>query len=152
VLIEEAIPLTLQTKLEKARFNSFELISRLESRSIETKNSKDHYRKLMYNITGVNKCLITMSPTLPLNFLDKEFGLIEREIVPLTKQTPYTLLMMRVVEIGLPFLLCLFSLFFVLQYSLTEKRSHEIKDLLKQRNLERPKETTYSKNSAKFLE
>jgi hypothetical protein len=152
VLIEEAIPLTLQTKLEKARFNSFELISRLESRSIETKNSKDHYRKLMYNITGVNNCLVTMSPTLPLNFLDKEFGLIEREIVPLTKQTPYTLLMMRVVEIGLPFLLCLFSLFFVLQYSLTEKRSHEIKDLLKQRNLERPKETTYSKNSAKFLE
>ena len=138
-LVKEAIPLTLQTKLEKARLNSFELISRLESRTLETKNSKDHYRKLMYNITSVNQCLLTMSPTLPLNFLDKEFGLIKREIVPLTKQTPYTLLMMRVVEIGLPLLLCLFSLFFVLQYSLTEKRSHEIKDLLKQKIPEQPK-------------
>jgi GPH family glycoside/pentoside/hexuronide:cation symporter len=139
-LVKEAIPLTLQTKLEKARLNSFELISRLESRSLETKNSKDHYRKLMNNITSVNNCLLTMSPTLPLKFLDKEFGLIEREIVPLTKQTPYTLLMMRVVEIGLPLLLCLFSLFFVLQYSLTEKRSQEIKDLLKKKNPEQPKE------------
>ena len=42
--------------------------------------------------------------------------------------------MMRVVEIGLPLLLSIFSIFFVLRYSLTEKRSHEIKDLLKQRN------------------
>jgi Na+/melibiose symporter-like transporter len=71
-----------------------------------------------------------------LDFLDKELGNIEYEIKPLTKQTPYTLLMMRVVEIGLPLLLSIFSIFFVLRYSLTEKRSHEIKDLLKQRNME----------------
>jgi Na+/melibiose symporter-like transporter len=49
-------------------------------------------------------------------------------------------LMMRVVEIGLPVLLSLVSLFFLFQYSLTEKRSHEIKDLLKQRNEARSKE------------
>jgi Na+/melibiose symporter-like transporter len=48
--------------------------------------------------------------------------------------------MMRVVEIGLPLLLSIFSILFILQYSLTEKRSHEIKDLLKQRNFERNKE------------
>jgi Na+/melibiose symporter-like transporter len=81
-----------------------------------------------------------MNTTLSLNFLDKQFGIIEREIVPLTKQTPYTLLMMRVVEIGLPLLLSIFSIFFVLRYTLTEKRSHEIKELLRQRNLERSKE------------
>jgi Na+/melibiose symporter-like transporter len=42
--------------------------------------------------------------------------------------------MMRIVEIGLPILLSLLSIFFALRYSLTEKRSHEIKDLLKKRN------------------
>ena len=60
--------------------------------------------------------------------------------MPLTQQTPYTLLMMRVVEIGLPLLLSIFSIFFVLRYSLTEKRSHEIKEILKQRNAERSQE------------
>jgi hypothetical protein len=34
-------------------------------------------------------------------------------------------------------LLSIFSIFFLLRYSLTEKRSHEIKDLLKKRNEER---------------
>ena len=50
--------------------------------------------------------------------------------------------MMRVVEIGLPVLLSIFSIFFLLRYSLTEKRSHEIKDLLKQRNEARSREAT----------
>ncbi len=72
--------------------------------------------------------------------MDKELGTIENEIKSLTKQTPYTLLMMRVVEIGLPILLCIFSIFFIIRYSLTEKRSHEIKDLLAKRNKERQKE------------
>jgi Na+/melibiose symporter-like transporter len=74
-----------------------------------------------------------MSP----DFLDKELGSIENSIMPLTQQTPYTLLMMRVVEIGLPLLLSIFSIFFLLRYTLTEKRSHEIKDLLRERNVTR---------------
>jgi Na+/melibiose symporter-like transporter len=44
--------------------------------------------------------------------------------------------MMRAVEIGLPILACLFSLFFVLRYALTEKRSREIKQLLERRHAE----------------
>jgi GPH family glycoside/pentoside/hexuronide:cation symporter len=139
-IVTEAIPLTLQAKLEQARMNSFELMSRLEARSLETKNSKEHYKRLLWNITMVNDCLANMNTTSSLNFLDKQLGIIEREIVPLTKQTPYTLLMMRVVEIGLPLLLSIFSFFFLLRYTLTEKRSHEIKELLRQRNLEKSKE------------
>ena len=81
-----------------------------------------------------------MNMASSMEILDKELSAIKNNIVPLTKQTPYTLLMMRVVEIGLPLFLSLFSIFFVLRYSLTEKRSHEIKDLLKQRNQERSKE------------
>ena len=69
--------------------------------------------------------------------LDEGLGELEEEIMQLTRQAPYTLLMMRMVEIGLPILLSVFSFFFVFRYTLTEKRSLEIKELLKQRNLAR---------------
>jgi GPH family glycoside/pentoside/hexuronide:cation symporter len=136
-IIGDAMPLTLQVRLLKARVNSFELISHLEARSLETKNSKEHYQTLMREITGINNRLADMNKEQSLSVLDKELGTIENEIMPLTKQTPYTLLMMRIVEIGLPVLLCLFSFIFVIRYTLTEKRSHEIKELLRLRNTER---------------
>jgi len=136
-IVEKAIPLTLHTKLEKARKNSFELMAHLEGKSLKTKNSAAHYKQIMQNVTGVNDRLASMNPALPMDMLDKELGTIETEIVPLTKQTPYTLLMMRVVEIGLPLLLSLISIFFIVRFSLTEKRCHEIKELLRQRNTER---------------
>jgi hypothetical protein len=144
-IVEEAIPLTLQTRLEKARINSFELMSHLEDRSLKSKSlkyekSKNHYNEIIKGITEVNNRFANMTTTLSSDLMDKELNAIENEIVPLTKQTPYTLLMMRVVEIGLPLLLSIFSIFFVLRYSLTEKRSHEIKELLGQRNAERPKD------------
>ncbi|OFX83595.1 MAG: hypothetical protein A2W99_15300 [Bacteroidetes bacterium GWF2_33_16] len=136
---KEAVAPTLQTKLEKAKMNSFELISHLESKSLVPKSIKkeetdEHYAIIMKGITIVKDRLISIKTTSSLDSLDKNLGAIETEIMPLTKQTPYTLLMMRVVEIGLPFLLSLLSIFFVLRYSLTEKRSHEIKLLLKLRN------------------
>ena len=136
-IISDAMPLTLQVRLLKARVNSFELLSHLEARSIETKNSKQHYQTLMQEITVINNRLADMNKEQSLSVLDKELGTIESEIMPLTKQTPYTLLMMRIVEIGLPVLLCLFSFIFVIRYTLTEKRSHEIKELLRQRSIER---------------
>lgn len=136
----EVIPLTLQTKLEKARMSSFGLMSHLNTKSLETKNSKEHYEEIMQNVRAVNDRLSNMNTTSSLDILDKELGTIENEIVPLTQQSPYTLFMMRAVEIGLPLLLSIFSVFFVLRYTLTEKRSLEIKDLLTLRNLERTKE------------
>jgi Na+/melibiose symporter-like transporter len=102
--------------------------------------SKEHYIALIKDVTEVNNQLAGMNTTLAPDFLDNEMGTIENGIVPLKKQTPYTLLMMRVVEIGLPFLLSILSIFLVLRYSLTEKRSREIKDLLNLRNSERTKE------------
>jgi small-conductance mechanosensitive channel len=135
-VIEEAIHLTLQTKLEKARMNSFELMAHIDVKSWETKNSRDHYEMLTRKISGVNDRLSDISTAFSLDLLDKELATMENEIIILTKQTPYTLLMMRVVEIGLPVLLSIFSIFFVLRFSLTEKRCHEIKELLRQRNME----------------
>jgi len=141
-LSNEAVSLTLQTKFEKAKMNSFELISHLNSKSLEPKLIKKeetdkHYNLIMQEITGVRDRIADIQTTSSLTSLDNDLGTIEKEIMPLTQQTPYTLLMMRIVEIGLPFLLSLVSIFFVLKYSLTEKRSHEIKELLKQRNSER---------------
>jgi glycoside/pentoside/hexuronide:cation symporter, GPH family len=136
----EAIPLTLQPKLDKAKISSFELMTHLETKLQETKKSKEHYQVIMQKMAEVDNSLANLNTALSLDLLDQKLNSIENEIVPLTTQSPYTLLMMRVVEIGLPLLLSIFSVFFVLRYSLTEKRSHEIKDLLKQRNLERSKE------------
>jgi GPH family glycoside/pentoside/hexuronide:cation symporter len=144
----EAIPLTLQTKFEKARMNSFELMSHLESKSKESKNSVEHYQEIIQNVTTVDNRIAGLNAASSLHDLDKELTTIEKDIVPLTKQTPYTLLMMRVVEIGLPVLLSVFSIFFLLRYSLTEKRSQEIKNLLKQRNEERSKEANKATGSA----
>ena len=136
-IVEEAIPLILQTDLQKSRMHSFELMSHLEAKSLETKNSQEHYKMLMQNVAAVNNRLTNINPAFALDFLDRELGTIENKIVPLTKQTPYTLLMMRVVEIGLPLLLSILSIFLVLYYSLTEKRCHEIQELLKQRSKEK---------------
>lgn len=134
-LIRMAIPLTLQTKLEKARMNSFELMSHLVNQSLEKKEENIHYKELIRHVMMVNSNLAVIDINATPAVIDKQLESIETGIVPLTRQTPYTLLMMRVVEIGVPVLLSLLSLFFALRYSLTEQRSHEIKDLLKQRNV-----------------
>ncbi|MHC1704393.1 MAG: MFS transporter [Tenuifilaceae bacterium] len=139
-IIDEAIPMTLQPKFEKARMNSFELLSHLEGKSLESNKSVEHFKKIIQNAEGVDNRLTNLNIYLPLDVLDKELSVIETEIVQLTQQSPYTLLMMRVVEIGLPLLLSIFSIFFVLKYSLTEKRSHEIKEILNQRNSIRSKD------------
>ena len=138
--IAENAGLTLHIYHEKARLSSFELRSHLEIESLVKTNSKPHYNELMSISNGVNQQLLQIKTTLNPESLDKELETIEKQIVKLTQQSPYTLLMMRVVEIGLPLLLSIFSVFFVFRYTLTEKRSHEIKELLRQRNLELLKE------------
>ncbi|MDD3566872.1 MAG: MFS transporter [Bacteroidales bacterium] len=133
----DVISLSLQTKLEKAKVNAFELWMHLETKSGETKNSREHYDELIEYITWVNSKLATINPSDSLGIIDTSLVEIESKIVPLKKQTPYTLLMMRIVEIGLPLLLSILSIFFVLKYSLTEQRSHEIKELIRLRNEKR---------------
>ena len=138
--VAEAIPLTLQASLEKARMNSFELMAHLQSKSRKHKNSLAHYQEIIRNMTTVDDRIASLRAASSPEVMDQALTAIANDIVPLTKQAPYTLLMMRVVEIGLPVLLSIFSIFFLLRYSLTEKRSHEIKDLLKHRNEARSKE------------
>jgi Na+/melibiose symporter-like transporter len=51
----------------------------------------------------------------------------------LKEQTPTTLYRLRVIEIGLPLLLSLCSIWFTLRYPLTEARCYEIKEALEAR-------------------
>lgn len=135
-LIKVVIPLIINIKLEKAKMHSFELKSHLQAKAAKSKNSKEHYQDILQKITGIDNSILTMTTMTSLSDLDQELSVIQSQSILLTRQTPYTLLMMRIVEIGLPILLSLFSIFFILKYGLTEKKSLEIKNLLKQRGLE----------------
>lgn len=125
---------TYNELLAKAQKKSSELLAHLETKANTSKKNPEHYAALMENVKKMNERMVNLNASVTRETIEEEFTRIDAEIAPLTRQTPWTLLMMRVVEIGLPILLSLFSLFFVLRYSLTEKRSHEIKDLLRARN------------------
>ncbi len=133
-LFEQAVMLTLQSRLDKARMNAFELMTHLKISSLKYKKNRDHYDTLLQNITAIQHSLAVIDCTSSPDSIDKDLVSIEACTGSLTKQTPYTLLMMRVVEIGLPLLLSLVSFLFIFRYSLTEKRLQEIKQLLTLRN------------------
>ncbi|MRR20332.1 MFS transporter [bacterium] len=133
-LIRVAVPLIMQSKLVKARTYSFDLLAHLEARTKQNEKSKAHTIQLTDNISGINNRINALDAASPPDILGRELASIEKDIEPLKKQSPYTLLMMRVVEIGLPLLLSLLALLFAVRYSLTEKRTFEIRDLLTQRN------------------
>jgi GPH family glycoside/pentoside/hexuronide:cation symporter len=135
-LIRSAIPLIMQSKLTKARIYSFDLLAHLEARTKQHEKSIAHTTQLTQNISVINNRINALNAASPPDILSRELASIEKDIEPLKKQSPYTLLMMRVVEIGLPLLLSLLAMLFAVRYSLTEKRTFEIKNLLMQRNRE----------------
>ncbi len=136
-LIRKLIPLIMQSKLIKARIYSFDLLAHLEARTKQHEKSREHTSQLTQNISTINDRIIALNPGTRPDLLYSELSAIERDIEPLKKQSPYTLLVMRIVEIGLPLLLSLLAFFFVVRYSLNDKRTMEIKELLRQRNTEK---------------
>jgi len=133
-LIRQAIPLVMQSKLTKAKIYSYDLLAHLKARTKQHEKSKEHTIQLTENISAINNRINALNAASPPDLLIRELGAIEKDIEPLKKQSPYTLLMMRIVEIGLPLLLSLLALFFAVRYKLTEKRIFEIKELLRQKN------------------
>ena len=133
---EEVNALTLGLKLEKAKTYTQELLLHLDQKNAESNNSREHFHDILHNTTELFDLLQNVNPKNSLKKIDEQLVSIESRIAPLKKQTPYTLFMMRVVEIGLPLLLSIFSIFFILRYSLTEERTIEIKNLLRKRNRE----------------
>ena len=125
----------IQTKLDKLSSSVLELEAYLKDRSLDPKTkNKPHYLELASEIQTVQNSLANFGSNIDVQSLQSNIKAMETKIVVLKRQTPYTLLMMRVVEIGLPILLSILSLIFVFRYTLTEKRTMEIKELLKARN------------------
>ena len=128
------IPTALEIDLLKSQISGIQLLSHLKLKSLENKNSEEHYENLIQNVTSINTQLADLKITEDWNAFNNELSNIKGNISALTQQAPHTLFMMRAVEIGLPLLLCFVSIFFTLRYSLTEERCDEIKIALEKRN------------------
>jgi glycoside/pentoside/hexuronide:cation symporter, GPH family len=134
------IAMAIETKIEKARLNAFDLYIHIENESHKTQKSNVHYQELIQFCSEVKGKLDNIKPGADWKRIDLELSAVENIVVPLKKQSPYTLLMMRVVEIGLPILLSIFSMIFILKYTLTEKNLQEVKIKLRERNASRDDE------------
>ncbi len=130
-LIRATVPFVMESKLTKSRISSFDLLVHLRTRSNEQKKSRDHTEHLINSVSAINNMISALDPRSTPDVLESGLSTIAGGIEPLKKQAPYTLLMMRVVEIGLPVLLSLLALAFAFRYALTEKRTMEIKELLR---------------------
>lgn len=124
----------LTASYEKIISKADELQLHLNERSSKSTKNQPHYQSMLSNMDHFTNQLKSMELQTDLQHISEQLSALENGIPTLKKQSDYTLLMMRVVEIGLPILLSLFSFFFVFRYGLTEKRSHEIKALLRERN------------------
>ncbi len=102
--------------------------------NLKNKSDEKHYSDLLAEVAQINRMLksINIYETDSITTLKLEG--IGKKIPSLKQQSPYTLLMMRVVEIGLPVIMSVLSLIFLLAYNLTEKRLQEIKQALTARN------------------
>jgi glycoside/pentoside/hexuronide:cation symporter, GPH family len=128
-----APPADVRAKVDRAQLEAADLFTYLQSKAAATDKSREHYQALAATTHDVDAQLSSMREAPRV----EAFANVEPALVQLTKQPPYTLFMMRVVEIGLPLIACFFSLLFILRYALTETRSREIKDLLERRHAER---------------
>lgn len=139
---ERSFPVLLRTKLYKSRLYALELQEHLRKETADLpdhdrKENEEHYLLLNQTMEKLVQTLSEMDSTSSILDAKKEFKTITNDLTILKRQTPFTLLMMRIIEIGIPVILSLLSFLFIFRYSLTESRSLEIKDLLKKRNEEK---------------
>ena len=141
-IVNRVIAPILRTGVDKAIASSSELLLHLEEKALGETKSADHYESLVKVIGVLDRDLALLGARVDQLSLDpesfiNELKAIEDATASLMLQAPYTLFWMRAVEIGLPLLLSLISIFFALRYSLSEERCYEIKDALKVRNEKR---------------
>lgn len=138
--IESITPLLLQTSLQTIRKSSEELKILLNEKLHDNAKQKKHVEELIYDFTRKDRLLSNLQASDKPEHLLQQLDLVEKNIVQLSSQSPYTLFMMRAVEIALPILLSLISVLFALKYPLNEKRCYEIKAALEDRNKKRAKD------------
>ena len=79
--VAEAIPLTLQTRLEKARMNSFELMAHLQSQSRKHKDSLAHYEEITRNMTTVDDRIASLKAASSLEALEQALQLYPGTVI-----------------------------------------------------------------------
>ncbi|HEY6878245.1 MAG TPA: MFS transporter [Polyangiales bacterium] len=128
--------LRIRAKLELTRVHAVELEVYLEGKAAHAADSAEHYRALAQASRDTGATLARVNEAEPPERLQAELARVSTALAALSRQAPYTLFTMRLIEIGLPLLACIFSLLFVLRYRLTEQRSRELKELLAVRHAE----------------
>lgn len=136
---KEELPILLNTKLYKSLRFARQVKDHLQLASAEVpayrqSENKAHYELLHQTVDQISNSLKQISNNNSLKSTEKELVSMQNDLTILKRQTPFTLLIMRVIEIGIPVLLSLLSILFIYSYSLTENRSLQIKEMLKKRN------------------
>ncbi|HSV76237.1 MAG TPA: MFS transporter [Bacteroidales bacterium] len=134
ILFTETSDLLQQVKMHSSRFAVFDLYIHFNLKSTESENTSSHYLNLSQSTGRILQALNEIEMHTYDHSLQNEIDRLLEKVVPLKKQSSHTLKMMRIVEIGVPVLLSIFSIIFILGYSLTDRRTMEIKDLLRARN------------------
>ena len=146
VFDSDEIPQTdLHSKIVNDTFDkileeSSKVRQQLEKRFVDYPDETEHNNLLLETLDAVFFKVQELNKDVSvLKFNSKEFYdkivKLRNTALPLKHQTPKTLFLMRVVEIGLPLLLSLFSIYFLMKYPLSESRCYEIKQALKNREL-----------------
>jgi GPH family glycoside/pentoside/hexuronide:cation symporter len=140
--IASEIPASSNTRIElknSIQNKTQELNEYLKKRQKEFPKDTEFLDNLRFDL---NQALIkfnTISMETPFSDEQKKETLetlkeLKKEVSALSKQSPKTLLILRIIEIGLPLILCIISIFLCFLYPLTEKRCHEIKLALERRD------------------
>jgi len=143
---KEPVPVNLAEKLT-ATFEAVVSVDEyLEGRETAGGRNAGHYaglRELLSEIRGKTEALLTAhkSDALALERVrDDSVQMIDLALDAM-QQSPTAMYRLRVIEISLPLIMSLLSLFLVFRYPLTEERVYENKRLLEERNNEKTDNT-----------
>jgi GPH family glycoside/pentoside/hexuronide:cation symporter len=111
------------------------LATHFSSAAEKNTSSRDHYLQLAAETSNLSERLEELKSS-PKDNSEATATLkeLQGKLPALSAQPPVTLYRLRATEIGLPMLLCLVTLWLLKFYPLTEKRSYEIKAILKKRH------------------
>jgi Na+/melibiose symporter-like transporter len=129
----------LTAELDKIADNAGKLRSHLERRLTDQPEHVDHIEALLKRLDSVDQLRDEVRQASAggnsAKLLESASEMLEHSAF-LRRQSPKTLFRLRVVEIGLPLVLCVASILLTLRYPLTEARCYEIKEALKKRRAE----------------
>ncbi len=131
--------LSIKKQLDGSLDEVEKLRTHFKERIGEAPRSREHVEMILGKLDAIELGINELKAN-PAIYPEALFEQLEKQIeatLLLARQSPETLLRLRVIEIALPLVLSIFSLFLTFRYPLTEERVYEIKA-----ELERCRETT----------